>query len=182
MFLFSVGFRYMVRGFSHDPFWSSHKRDDYVDNNYGIIIRIQTSPTPLLQCPQSSAEKIFPSEDLHFLQIPTLNPMLCICTHSSSHRWGFTIFLSYYSQFFSGWRHISLKFCLMDRRNSPHAVFCQTPPSEKQCAKPSLENMKLTHTWYLSFLLHWQNFWRIKLTPENTNFSRQICKKRHFFA
>ena len=100
LFLFSVGFRYMVRGFSHDPFWSSHKRDDYVDNNYGIIIRIQTSPNPLLGCPQSSAEKIFPSEDLHFLQIPTLNPMLCICTHSSSHRWGFTIFLSYYSQIF----------------------------------------------------------------------------------
>ena len=136
----------MVRGFSHDPFWSSHSNsnDDYDDNDYGIIIRIQTSPNPLLGCPQSSAEKIFPSEDLHFLQIPTLNPMLCICTHSSSHRWGFTIFCPIIHKYFSGWRHISLKFCLMDRRNSPHAVFCQTPPSEKQCAKPSLENMKLT--------------------------------------
>ena len=89
----------MVRGFSHDTFWSchSHSNDDYDDNDYGMIIRIQTSPPPLLGCPQSSAEKIFHSEELHFLQIPTLNPMLCICTHSSSHHWGFTIFLSYNS-------------------------------------------------------------------------------------
>ena len=28
------------------------------------------------------------------------------------------------------------------------------------------------HTWYLSFFLHWQNFWRIKFTPKNANFSR----------
>ena len=30
----------------------------------------------------------------------------------------------------------------------------------------------LIHTWYLSFFLHWQNFWRIKFTPKNANFSR----------
>ena len=30
------------------------------------------------------------------------------------------------------------------------------------------------HTWYLSFLLHWQNFWRIKFTPKNVNFC-QFC-------
>ena len=29
-----------------------------------------------------------------------------------------------------------------------------------------------THTLYLSFFLHRQNFWRIKFTPENANFSR----------
>ena len=28
------------------------------------------------------------------------------------------------------------------------------------------------HTWYLSFFLHWQNFWRKKFTPKNANFSR----------
>ena len=28
------------------------------------------------------------------------------------------------------------------------------------------------HTWYLSFFLHWQNFWRIKFTQKNANFSR----------
>ena len=28
------------------------------------------------------------------------------------------------------------------------------------------------HTWYLSFFLHGQNFWRIKFTPKNANFSR----------
>ena len=28
------------------------------------------------------------------------------------------------------------------------------------------------HTWYLSFFLHRQNFWRIKFTPKNANFSR----------
>ena len=28
------------------------------------------------------------------------------------------------------------------------------------------------HTSYLSFFLHWQNFWRIKFTPKNANFSR----------
>ena len=26
------------------------------------------------------------------------------------------------------------------------------------------------HTWYLSFFLHWQNFWTIKFTPKNANF------------
>ena len=30
------------------------------------------------------------------------------------------------------------------------------------------------HTWYLSFFLHWQNFWRIKFTPKNANFSLHI--------
>ena len=30
----------------------------------------------------------------------------------------------------------------------------------------------LLHTWYLSFFLHEQNFWRIKFTPKNANFSR----------
>ena len=29
-----------------------------------------------------------------------------------------------------------------------------------------------THTSYLSFFLHWQNFWKIKFTPKNANFSR----------
>ena len=24
----------------------------------------------------------------------------------------------------------------------------------------------MTYTWYLSFFLHWQNFWRIKFTPK----------------
>ena len=28
------------------------------------------------------------------------------------------------------------------------------------------------HTWYLSFFLHWQNFWRIKFTPKK-RISRQ---------
>ena len=28
------------------------------------------------------------------------------------------------------------------------------------------------HTWYLSFFLHEQNFWRIKFTLKNANFSR----------
>ena len=30
----------------------------------------------------------------------------------------------------------------------------------------------LVHTSYLSFFLHWQNFWKIKFTPKNANFSR----------
>ena len=30
----------------------------------------------------------------------------------------------------------------------------------------------LKHTIYLSFFLHGQNFWRIKFTPKNANFSR----------
>ena len=28
------------------------------------------------------------------------------------------------------------------------------------------------HTSYLSFFLHWQNFWKMKFTPKNANFSR----------
>ena len=39
-----------------------------------------------------------------------------------------------------------------------------------------------THTWYLSFFLHCQNFWRIKFTPKNATFSRKICRKCQFFA
>ena len=31
---------------------------------------------------------------------------------------------------------------------------------------------QLDHTLYLSFFLHGQNFWRIKFTPKNANFSR----------
>ena len=37
------------------------------------------------------------------------------------------------------------------------------------------------HTWYLSFFLHRQNFWRIKFTPKYANFSRLICKKNATF-
>ena len=29
-----------------------------------------------------------------------------------------------------------------------------------------------SHTWYLSFFLHWQNFWKIKFTLKNANFLR----------
>ena len=32
------------------------------------------------------------------------------------------------------------------------------------------------------FFLHGQNFWRIKFTPKNTNFSRYICKKNATFS
>ena len=134
----------MVRGFSHDPFWSSHKRDDYVDNNYGIIIRIQTSPTHSSGVPNLRQRKYFPQKIFTFCRSP-LSIQCCAFAHIlllivEVSRF----FCPIIHKYFSGWRHISLKFCLMDRRNSPHAVFCQTPPSEKQCAKPSLENMKLT--------------------------------------
>ena len=37
------------------------------------------------------------------------------------------------------------------------------------------------HTSYLSFFIHGQNFWIIKFTPKNANFSRQICKKAPLF-
>ena len=36
----------------------------------------------------------------------------------------------------------------------------------------SLSKWKRIHTSYLSFFLHWQNFWKIKFTPKNANFSR----------
>ena len=34
------------------------------------------------------------------------------------------------------------------------------------------QRISKTHTWYLSFFLHEQNFWRIKFTPKDANFSR----------
>ena len=34
------------------------------------------------------------------------------------------------------------------------------------------DNDDVDHTLYLSFFLHGQNFWRIKFTPKNANFSR----------
>ena len=38
----------------------------------------------------------------------------------------------------------------------------------KMFSKPTgnLQQEALLHTWYLSFFLHWQNFWRIKFTPK----------------
>ena len=39
-------------------------------------------------------------------------------------------------------------------------------------SSPSVPQAALFHTWYLSFFLHWQNFWRIKFTPKNANFPR----------
>ena len=41
---------------------------------------------------------------------------------------------------------------------------------------------KLSHTFYLSFFLHRQNFWRINFTPKNATFSRFICKKNATFS
>ena len=38
------------------------------------------------------------------------------------------------------------------------------------------------HTSYLSFFLHWQNFWKIKFTPKTPIFCVKSVKKRHFFA
>ena len=46
-----------------------------------------------------------------------------------------------------------------------------------------LANCKLVDT-YLIFVifLHGHNFWRIKFTPKNANFSREICKKTPLFS
>ena len=38
--------------------------------------------------------------------------------------------------------------------------------------RPLRETPCILHTSNLSFLLHGQNFWRIKFTPKNANFSR----------
>ena len=37
------------------------------------------------------------------------------------------------------------------------------------------------HTWYLSFFLHWQNFWRIKYTPKKRVNYEKIQKKLPIF-
>ena len=38
------------------------------------------------------------------------------------------------------------------------------------------------HTWYLSFFLHWQNFWRIKFTPKKRVNYDKIHSKLPIFA
>ena len=43
--------------------------------------------------------------------------------------------------------------------------------SQNMCFKEFLF-LAVMHTSYLSFFLHEQNFWRIKFTPKNANFSR----------
>ena len=38
------------------------------------------------------------------------------------------------------------------------------------------------HTWYLSFFLHWQNFWRIKFTPKKRVNYDKIHRKLPIFC
>ena len=38
------------------------------------------------------------------------------------------------------------------------------------CDKATNSEFGPNHTWYMSFFLHEQNFWRIKFTPKNANF------------
>ena len=40
------------------------------------------------------------------------------------------------------------------------------------CFKSGSQQRQDKHTSYLSFFLHGQNFWIIKFTPKNANFSR----------
>ena len=44
---------------------------------------------------------------------------------------------------------------------------CKLTPLHQMCKSANWH-----HTSYLSFFLHWQNFWKIKFTPKNANFSR----------
>ena len=54
------------------------------------------------------------------------------------------------------------------------------------------KRVKINHTSYLSFFLHWQNFWVKKFTPKtpifrikfikNATLLRKICRKCQFFA
>ena len=55
-------------------------------------------------------------------------------------------------------------------------ILCGAPTSPcTSCSRAWLRPRKVSffnHTWYLSFVLHGQNFWRIKFTLKNANFSR----------
>ena len=56
-------------------------------------------------------------------------------------------------------------------RISKHRVRCPNQDIAYQISKSR------AHTLYLSIFLHGQNFWRMKFTPKNANFLREICKK-----
>ena len=51
-------------------------------------------------------------------------------------------------------------------------LFYSVPQQFKLKFQPKVLNDYPRHTSNLSFLLHGQNFWRIKFTPKNANFSR----------
>ena len=70
----------MVRGFSHDPFWSSHKRDDYVDNNYGIIIESKPFQPHSSSVPNPRQRKYFPQKIFTFCRSP-LSIQCCAFAH-----------------------------------------------------------------------------------------------------
>ena len=47
---------------------------------------------------------------------------------------------------------------------------------------PRVAEVAPAHTWYLSFFLHWQNFWRIKFTPKNAYITTKYTVNCQFFA
>ena len=77
---------------------------------------------------------------------------------------------------------------------------CPTPPL--RCCSVPLKIKRISKSWtrrwwkkafsslyiipnsipHICHFFYRQNFWIIKFTPKNANFSRKICKKRHFFA
>ena len=77
------------------------------------------------------------------------------------------------------WTYIFFSFCRLENNskfglNYDNDICCWSRiffnPNYKSFAQCASKGWK--HTWYLSFFLHWQNFWRIKFTPKNANFSR----------
>ena len=56
--------------------------------------------------------------------------------------------------------------------SSPYPSILSPPSPQHFPLLPFHDILRSHHTWYLSFFLHGQNFWRIKFTPKNANFSR----------
>ena len=65
-------------------------------------------------------------------------------------------------------RFVNWELLALDAQNLALAPFSWFTVGELQYMAKYFSD----HTSYLSFFLHWQNFWKIKFTPKNANFSR----------
>ena len=92
------------------------------------------------------------------------------CKHSSSQATNAKA-TNIYSQF-SNWCHkrvyLDCSFKSLVRGDHIKNIENLTRNKKSECEWQTLKDIHWNHTWYLSFFLHRQNFWRIKFTPKFT--------------
>ena len=77
-------------------------------------------------------------------------------------------------------------YCMSFSFSAEFLILCNWQKYKSKCLKRdkkfSLRMSLYSHTSYLSFLLHKQNFWRIKFTPKKRVNYDKIHSKLQFFA